>query len=140
MKTSHSNWHGLRNGYRSGLEEAVSAQLKASGVSYLYEDEVIFYKKPESIHKYTPDFVLIRGGNSRPVYIETKGYFTPADRKKHLFIQKEHPQLDLRFVFENPNNKISKKSKTTYAMWCDKHGFKYATKWVPKEWLNEISS
>jgi len=62
--------------------------------------------------------------------------FTPTDRRKHILIQKQHPELDIRFVFTNSNKKLNKKSKTTYAKWCEKHEFLYATKVIPKEWLS----
>ena len=50
-------------------------------------------------------------------------------------VKEQHPKVDIRFVFSNSKNKISKISKTTYAMWCKKYGFKYADKHIPKEWL-----
>jgi len=46
-------------------------------------------------------------------------------------------ELDIRFVFSNSRNKLNKKSKTTYADWCDKHGFKWADKQIPKSWIDE---
>jgi hypothetical protein len=48
-----------------------------------------------------------------------------------------HPELDIRFVFGNAQTRLSKRSATTYAAWCDKHGFKWAHKHVPDEWLEE---
>ena len=71
------------------------------------------------------------------IIVETKGRFTPADRQKHLLVQKQFPELDIRFVFSNPNQKINKGSKTSYAMWCEKNGFLYAKGLIPKEWLME---
>lgn len=58
---------------------------------------------------------------------------------KHLHIKAEHPDLDIRFVFSNSKQRISKTSKTTYADWCLKHGFQYADKEVPKEWLTILT-
>jgi hypothetical protein len=81
---------------------------------------------------YTPDFLLPNG-----IIIETKGMFTVADRRKHTLIKKQHPELDIRFVFENSKRRISKASKTTYAAWCEKHGFLYADKLVPDAWIQE---
>jgi hypothetical protein len=69
--------------------------------------------------------------------IETKGRFVTEDRQKHLLIKAQHPELDIRFVFSNSRAKISKTSKTTYAAWCDKYGFKYADKRIPEAWLEE---
>lgn len=60
-----------------------------------------------------------------------------ADRKKHLLIKAQYPQLDIRFVFQNPNNTIRKGSKTTYADWCKKHDYQYATKLIPEAWFHE---
>ena len=54
-----------------------------------------------------------------------------------MAIKKQHPNLDIRFVFSNSNSKLRKGAKTTYADWCVKHGFLYADKDVPEEWLIE---
>lgn len=118
-------------GYRSGLEEEVDNELKMSGVDGQYEQHKIKYIAPAVERKYTPDFKLPNG-----IYVETKGRFVAADRKKHLLIKQQHPDLDIRFVFQNANNKLSKRSKTTYAQWCSKNGFLYAEKQIPKEWLS----
>lgn len=122
----------IRNGWRSGLEERVAEQLDRLKVTYEYEKLVIKYTPPAKTRRYTPDFVLGNG-----IIIETKGRFLTADRQKHLAIQAEHPELDIRFVFTNPNARISKTSKTTYAMWCDTHGYLYAAREVPLAWLKE---
>lgn len=119
-------------GYRSGLEELVDNTLKSIGVDGEYEQHKIVYTKPATQHRYTPDFKLPNG-----IFVETKGRFVTADRKKHLLIKEQHPDLDIRFVFQNANNKISKKSKTTYADWCVKHGFLFAEKEIPEEWLSQ---
>lgn len=124
---------GLAYGFRSGLEERVAAQLKAAGIDPKFESEKIEYTKPESKHKYTPDFPL-----TKHLIIETKGRFMPDDRAKHLLLKAQHPHREVRFVFSRSATPISKGSKTTYAMWCDKHGFKYADKLIPPEWLKEI--
>ncbi len=127
-----SDERGLAEGYRSGLEDKIAAQLRAGGIDPQYETLTIKYVKPERIAKYTPDFPLPNG-----IIIETKGRFVTADRQKHLLIKEQRPDLDIRFVFSNPKTRISKTSKTTYAMWCEKHGFKYAAKLIPDEWLKE---
>lgn len=119
-------------GFRSGLEERVAEQLDQSGVSYTYEKVKLKYIRPASEHIYTPDFVLASG-----IIVETKGRFLLADRMKHLLVKKHNPELDIRFVFSNSNARISKASKTTYAMWCRKNGYKFADKTIPEEWLNE---
>ncbi len=60
-----------------------------------------------------------------------------ADRQKHLWIQEQWPDADIRFVFTNPNVKISKKSSTTYGSWCESYGFLYAKGTIPDSWFNE---
>ncbi len=81
---------------------------------------------------YTPDFILNNG-----IIIETKGRFLTADRRKHLCIKKQHPKLDIRFVFTNSRSKLSKGAKSTYAEWCIKHGFRYYDRIIPEDWLKE---
>ena len=120
---------GFKYGYRSGLEDRISKQLKSLSVPVKYEEMKIKYAINE-VRTYTPDFELPNG-----IIIESKGRFVVADRKKHLLIKKQHPDLDIRFVFSNSRGKINKGSKTTYGMWCDKHGFLYADKLIPEEWI-----
>ena len=102
---------------------------------YTYEKEVLAYTKPESKHKYTPDFKLGNG-----IIVETKGRFLTEDRKKHLLVKAQHPGRDIRFIFSNSRTKISKASKTSYGDWCDKHGYLYADKLIPMAWLKETQS
>ncbi len=122
---------GIKHGYRSGLEDRISEQLKSLKVSFKYEEFKIKYEVNE-VRTYTPDFELPNG-----IIIESKGRFVAADRKKHLLVKKQHPKLDIRFVFSNSKAKISKGSKTTLGMWCDKHGYLYADKLIPEEWIKE---
>ena len=123
----------LKHGFRSGLEDKIADSLTSLGIPFEYEKLVIGYTQPAKDRKYTPDFVLLNNS----IIIESKGRFITADRQKHLMIKEQLPDLDIRFVFSNPRCKISKVSKTTYATWCDKFGFKYAAKMIPEEWLNE---
>ena len=120
------------NGYRSGFENKVASALSEQSISFEYEVTQIEYVKPQTNHKYTVDFTLPNG-----ILIETKGRWTTEDRKKHLLIKDQHPELDIRFVFQNPKGKIRKGSKTTYADYCDKHGILWADKEIPNEWLLE---
>ena len=132
---------GAKYGFRSGLEERTAKALTSVGVSFAFEEEKIEYEKPARKSKYTPDFVIYARPDgylrTKPLVIETKGRFLTADRQKHLLVKKQHPDRDIRFVFSNPNQKISKTSKTTYAAWCEKHGFQYAKEHIPQSWLEE---
>jgi hypothetical protein len=123
---------GLKEGFRSGLEEKVADQLRSLGVEVEFEQLKVKYVKPARTSTYTPDFQLPNG-----VIIETKGRFVTADRQKHILVKAQNPDLDIRFVFSNSNSKISKTSKTTYADWCRKHGFQFADKLIPLGWVKE---
>ncbi len=122
----------LKHGYRSGFEHKVSEQLTERKIKFGYEDTVIEYTIPERKSKYTVDFTLPNG-----ILVETKGRWVAADRKKHLLIKKQQPELDIRLVFQSAKSKISKGSKTTYADYCDKHGIQWAEKQIPESWINE---
>lgn len=123
---------GLKYGFRSGLEERIAKSLTSKGVGFSFETLKIPYVKPETKHTYTPDFILDNG-----IIIETKGRWLLDDRKKHILIRKQHPNLDIRIVFQNANAKISKGSKTSYADFCEKHDIRYAHRDIPEEWLRE---
>tara|TARA_R110000851_G_scaffold176109_2_gene322675 strand:+ start:1507 stop:1917 length:411 start_codon:yes stop_codon:yes gene_type:complete len=124
--------NAIKHGYRSGFEHKVSAQLKEAKVPFEYEVTVIPYIKPETKHTYTIDFTLPNG-----ILVETKGRWVIEDRKKHLLIKKQHPELDIRIVFMSGKTKIRKGSKTTYGSYCDKHGIEWAEKEIPKAWFSE---
>jgi hypothetical protein len=120
--------------FRSGLEESIAKRLQLQGVPVVFEQYHLKYVIPASDHIYTPDLILPNG-----IIIEAKGLFETEDRKKHLLVKEQYPHLDIRFVFSNPKQVIYKGSKTSYAAWCQKHGYKFAAKFVPEEWLKEPS-
>ena len=114
--------------YRSTLEKDIAYLLEGLGVSFQYESEKLSYTIE---HNYTPDFVL-----PNYVYLEAKGYWDAADRRKVLAVKRDNPDIDLRMVFQSPYNTISKKSKTTYAKWCEKHDIPWTSYHdIPLEWL-----
>lgn len=118
-------------GYRSGLEVKLAMYLKEKGVLAEYESIKIEWEDL-TYRTYTPDFILYNG-----IIIETKGRFLAADRRKHIAIKKQHPKLDIRFVFTNSRAKLSKGAKSSYADWCIKHGFRYYDRIIPEDWLKE---
>ena len=120
-----TKWKKSRDDFRYEMQRAVNEEL---GVEYEYEPTRIPY---EIQFNYTPDFVLPNG-----IYLECKGLWEPDDRRKIKAVIEQHPEIDLRMVFQAPFNKISKKSKTTYAKWCDKHNIKWCSFGnIPIEWL-----
>jgi hypothetical protein len=117
--------------WRSGLEERVAHELRLQGVPFAFEEVVVPYiKRPAT---YTVDFHLQRNG----ILVETKGLFVSEDRTKHLLVKAQHPDLDIRFVFSRATSPLRKGSRTTYAAWCDKHGFPWAQTSIPREWIEE---
>ena len=118
-------------GYRSGLELKVSKYLDDLHISYRYEDIKIEWEDL-AYRTYTPDFLL-----DNNIIIEVKGRFIASDRRKHLAIKRQHPELDIRFIFENSKRKLYKGAKSTYAEWCIRHGFFYCDRIIPANWLKE---
>lgn len=120
-------------GYCSEFEYVNACDLEGRGVPFTYEQDKVKYLVERT---YTPDFkILTKSGKT--IFVETKGWWQSGDRTKHKLIREQHPELDIRFVFQNSSNKLNKSSKTTYAEWCDNSKFKWADGIVPKHWLDE---
>ena len=120
-----------KNGYRSGLEDQVASYLSALKIPYGYESLKIEWEDL-AYRTYTPDFILHNG-----IIIETKGLFTAMDRRKHMCIKKQHPKLDIRFVFTNSSRLLRKNAKSTYGEWCDKYKIPYSDRVVPQSWIRK---
>ena len=121
----------LKHGYRSGLEVKVKDFLVEHSIPIKYECLKIEWEDL-MYRTYTPDFILPNG-----IIIEVKGRFTAADRRKHVCIKKQHPKLDIRFIFESSKRKLSKGARSTYATWCEKNKFVYSDRVIPQEWIKE---
>ena len=120
-------YKGVR--YRSRFEASIAEQLHEAGVMFAYEDVELFYEIPSV---YLTDFTV------GTMIIEVKGYFSPADRRKMLAVKASHPDEDVRFVFQNVRQKLSRAPRSlTYAQWADRHGFKWAEDRLPAAWLRE---
>jgi hypothetical protein len=119
--------------YRSGFERKTAEDLNRKEAQYGYEAVKVKFVRPAQLCTYTPDWVLWNNG----IIIETKGIFDAQDRKKHLLIKEQHPELDIRFVFCNSKDKLYKGSPTTYGSWCQQNGFIYADQLIPNAWLKE---
>ena len=118
-------------GHRSQLETKVEDALQSQGLSFRYEKEsFVYYRKG----RYTPDFTV---DGEHPFHIEVKGYWFPADRSRILAVVTNNPDMRLLVALQAPNNKITKASKTTYAMWCQRHGICWSTIPIPQEVLDQ---
>lgn len=129
--------------FRSGLEEKVAVQLGRSGVASEFEAKWIPYDVPARTAKYLPDFCIDRTN----IILEAKGRFGghksdaqgAKERQKMILLKEQHPEYDIRFIFQRAAAKIYKGSKTTYAKWADDHGFSWADKGtVPTAWIAEM--
>lgn len=133
---ARSKWKRKHKGneLRSGFEHKTAKFLDAQKVKYKYEETKITYTVPESKHSYKPDFQLPNG-----IFVECKGRWSAADRKKMSLVIEQNPELDIRMLFMLDNT-LSKVSKTTYSMWCEKRGIKYHVAKdgsIPQEWIDE---
>ncbi len=116
-------------GFRSNFELGIARSLGNKAVPYEYENVKLTYiPKPRT---YTPDFYLV----DQDIFVEAKGYLDKTDRVKMQLIKEQHPNLDIRFVFQNAQNKIYRGSKTTYARWAERYNFRWAEGSIPEEWL-----
>ena len=128
-KRKRSTRNAMGTKYRSNFEVGFASDLIKRGVSFDYEpDSYEYVPNPTT---YTPDFYIPETN----IYIEAKGQLTREERSKMLLVKQQHPECDIRFVFGNAKNKLYKNSNTTYGDWCNKHGFEWAEKAVPREWL-----
>jgi len=116
------------NKYRSDLEGQVADILEKQHVDFKFEPHWIRYSIEK---KYKPDLLLPNG-----ILIEVKGWFKAEDQRKHKLIKKQHPELDIRFVFQKINKKVQG-GRFTCQEWCEKYGFLYAEAIVPNSWIHE---
>lgn len=114
--------------FRSKFEQRVADNLISRSVPFEYETTKIKYTVPSVDRTYTPDFTI------GTLIVEAKGLFDYDSRAKMLLVKEQNPTLDIRILFMR-DQPIRRGSETMYSDWCEKHGFKYAFKEVPKEWL-----
>jgi hypothetical protein len=116
--------------FKSKLEEKVWATLKREYPSVKYEPQKFKFIQPEIERTYIPDF---KTGRSN-IFLEAKGKLDLETRKKMIWFKDSNPTIRIIFLFMNPDNKITKRSKTTYAMWASDNGFEWLD--FRKDWLN----
>lgn len=142
LRRKHWSSNIKRKGaFASGFEADVSARLTQDDPDHKHtgrrgkNGDGIPYRLTED-NEYWPDFTLSNG-----IIVEVKGYFDKRSRDKHLALKSQHPQLDIRFVFQRAKDRLvgsgNSRLKMTAAEWCAKHGFLFAEKTVPLAWINE---
>jgi N-acetylmuramoyl-L-alanine amidase len=68
------------------------------------------------------------------IIIESKGRFLTADRQKHLLIKQQHPQLDIRFVFQRSANPIARGRRPPTPRGAEAR-LQFADKRIPEEFV-----
>lgn len=142
----------IKKRFRSSLEEVIAKQLDDAGIEYDYEGIKVPYSVPAREANYLADFPIRR----TVIIIEGKGNFgagggfngrfsnmkenSTKERQKFALLKEQHPDLDIRFIFTRAKAPIYKGSPTTHSKWAETHGFKWAEKRVPTEWLDEINA
>ncbi len=118
--------------YRSKFEAEIAAILTKKKVSFSYESLDLKYIIRGT---YKPDFILSQNG----IIVETKGFFSPEDRRKMVAVKAANPSLDIRFCFQNANTKLSrgKKRSLSYGQWATKNGFLWCHKTIPTQWYEQ---
>jgi hypothetical protein len=130
---------GLKHGWRSGLEKLVGESLEArvGSCNWEFEPDTFLWTPETKVRRYTPDFKIYTA-TGKVIYVETKGRWLRADRQKLRAVTAQHPDLDLRLVFQNPNARLYKGSPTSYARWTEKFlRIPWAKGNIPQEWLDE---
>jgi hypothetical protein len=120
----------------SKAETVFAEKMDSLGIEWMYEPEKLQWEPPK--RKYTPDFkVLCEDGTF--FYVEYKGYLRPNDKVKMKAVKKQHPNVDIRFVFQNASKPIYKGSPTNYGMWAEKNGYLWAEGFMPEDWLKSAT-
>lgn len=114
------------------FEDKVICDLDERGVPYMYEpDKLAYYVE----RHYIPDLKI------GTMFVELKGYFRQDAQRKMKAVKAQHPELDIRFVFQKADATIqgAKKrkdgTKMTCSEWAERNGFVWAETTIPKEWL-----
>lgn len=115
--------------FKSKFEQTVS---KVLGNRAKYEPDKIRFVQPAVERTYIPDWKI-----GEHVYIETKGKLDLETRKKMVWVKDQHPHCKFYILFQNAFNRITKRSNTTYADWCDRNGFEWGhfPDGIPEHWF-----
>ena len=135
------------DGYRSGFEATVAANMTRGGAKFSYEATTFPIRVPARGHvcmeckgtrqimrltKYTPDFKI---RSATGTVIETKGNLTARNRAAMIAFIQQYPGIRYRVLFQR-DNYLTKGSKTRYTKWGRDHSIICAVgDTPPKDWL-----
>jgi predicted nuclease of restriction endonuclease-like RecB superfamily len=114
--------NSAKSTYRNKFERDIAKYLKRHKVRFSYETERLLYY---IAGHYRPDFIISTPNGK--VYIETKGYLRPEDKRKLVAVKSCNPSLDLRILFYE--------KRPSQIRWAERHGFRFAFKVIPTEWI-----
>lgn len=124
---------------KSLFEVEVYEEAKRNAKDVKYESEWFDYI---SKHRYNPDIVMTTKSGKR-IYIEVKGNgrsFDSTVRAKMVAMKKQHPDIDIRFIFYR-DGKVGRRKKdgtfTKQSDWAARHDFPFGIKTIPPEWYEE---
>jgi hypothetical protein len=120
----------------SKFEEQVEKDLISRGINYAYESIKVFFTPPPKKRSKLWDWEITTD-TGKQIIVEGKGWWESKVRLAETEAIKQNPQHDVRYLFQRASTKISKKSKTSYGDWCDKHGIQWAEGTIPQAWLEE---
>jgi hypothetical protein len=56
-----------------------------------------------------------------------------------MLVKAQHPEIDLRMIFQKENTPVSKDTTLTYGDWANLNGFTWAGRGtVPEAWIEEF--
>ena len=124
----------MRLTLKQTFEQKVMAHLTEKGVKFEFEPHSLPYSVTRD---YIPDLLI------GEMYIEIKGYFRQDAQRKMKAVKKQHPNKDIRFLFQKGDSTIqgAKKrkdgTKMTCSEWAERYGFQYAEgEEIPEQWIN----
>ena len=136
--------------YRTDFEAITAEQLQSWDISFEYEPARLRYKDNDGRKRITrPDFHLKPKSNDPHggMFVEAKALLKHDHLARYECLKEQRPDLDIRFVFEEPDRAISHYSLdngegetrvVSYSEWADMNGFKWAGETVPKAWIKEL--
>lgn len=130
----------LYRGYRmaSKAETIFAKECDARNLDWIYEPDTFDWVPPVATYK--PDFKIIRKDGTH-FYVEYKGFLRNPEKRKMIEMKRQHPALDVRFVFEKANKPVpgakprKDGSKMTHAEWAEKYGYKWSEGFINPKWL-----
>jgi hypothetical protein len=138
--------------YRTEFEATTADYLLSQNISFEYEPARLHYKDSDGRKRIAqPDFHLKPKSNDPHggMFVEAKSLLKHDHLPRYELLKEQRPDLDIRFVFEEPDRTIShfgvvddegQTRAVSYAEWADMNGFKWAGETVPAAWIKELKN